>query len=155
MSGRASRQSLRERLNTFRLWCPNHTREDLWKLRKIRRDVTRQYDVQSTVAYMRFLTTVHGDDVPGVERIVLPVHDGNRPPELTDAAIAEADTWEPEYRLRCRMPDQRALVWRECIYDRGRGDGYAASVRETHPAVHKALVGKSPDECRWCKGNGA
>lgn len=82
---------------------------------------------------------------------VLPTYDGDRPADLTDSHIAAAHTWVSEYRNRWRSPDQRALVFREAIYDRGRGDGYAASVRASHRAVHEALAGEPTTWCEWCR----
>lgn len=96
----------------------------------------------------------HCDWVEPTERHVLPVYDGDRPADLTDKMLADARSWEPEYRNRCRTRDQRALVFREAIHDRGRGDGYAASVRETHRAVHEALAGESTKGCKWCEESG-
>lgn len=82
--------------------------------------------------------------------------DGNRPADLTDSKIDDAATWVPEHRHRCRTRDGKALVWREMTHDRGRGDGYAASVRETHRDVHRALsggetTGPTIKGCPWCK----
>jgi len=81
--------------------------------------------------------------------------DGDRPADLTDSKIDDAATWLPEHRHRCRTRDGKALVWREMMHDRGRGDGYAASVRETHPTVHRALsddetTGPTIRGCKWC-----
>ena len=87
-------------------------------------------------------------------RWVLPVRDGDRPAGLTDEQIGNAATYAPEYRNRCRTVDQRALVLRDAILDRGRADGYAAGVRETHHAVHQALAGDNTSGCKWCKGGG-
>ena len=87
---------------------------------------------------------------PSISRHVLPVYDGDRPADLSDHEIAEAWTWEPEYRLALRDSIGRVLVWREWIYDRGRGDGHASGVRETHREVHEALAGESTCGCKWC-----
>lgn len=81
----------------------------------------------------------------------LPIDDGDRPDGLSDSEIAEAGTWNPEYRHRSRSPDGAALVRREWHHDRGRGDGYAASVRLTHRAVHRALTGEDTRGCKWCE----
>lgn len=82
--------------------------------------------------------------------------DGDRPADLTDKEIADAATWGPEYRNRCRTREGRALVWREMIYDRGRGGGHSLAVRETHSAVHRTLsddatTGPTIGGCPWCK----
>lgn len=81
--------------------------------------------------------------------------DGDRPADLTDKEIADAGSWEPEYRHRCRTREGRALVWREAIYDRGRGGGHSLAVRETHAVVHRTLsddatTGPTIRGCKWC-----
>lgn len=88
-------------------------------------------------------------------RWVMTVRDGDRPTSLSDHEIAEAWTWEPEYRLARHDSIGRVLVWREWLYDRGRGDGYASGVRETHREVHEVLVSESTTaginaKCKWC-----
>ena len=88
----------------------------------------------------------HTDYAASMGRRTRPLYDGTRPADLTDRDIREAATWEPEYRNRARMPDQRALVNREWHLDRGRADGYAAGVRETHPPVCRALAGETYDQ---------
>jgi hypothetical protein len=77
---------------------------------------------------------------------VLSLYGGDRPADLTDEDIREAGMWNPEYRNRSRLPDQRALVHREYYLDRGRGDGYAVGVRATHFDVHRALAGERYDQ---------
>lgn len=83
-------------------------------------------------------------------RRVLPVCEGDRPADLTDQQIATAECVDPEYRNRSCTPDQRALVVREWFYDRGRGDGYGISIRETHREVHESLAGEPTPSCPWC-----
>jgi hypothetical protein len=83
----------------------------------------------------------HTDYAASMERRTRPLYDGDRPADLTDREIREAATWEPEYRNRARMPDQHALVNRAWYLDRGRADGFAAGVRETHRYVHRMLAG--------------
>lgn len=80
-----------------------------------------------------------------------PVYGGDRPASLADREIAYADARAFEYRNSMRTPDAAALVMRDWVFDRGRGDGYAVGVRETHRAVHEALAGEPCPTCQRCK----
>lgn len=79
-------------------------------------------------------------------RFVLPLYDGDRPKEVSDKAIATLDAINPEYRNRSITQEGLALQRREAHIDRGRGDGYAEGVRDTHRRVHEALLGETYDQ---------
>lgn len=82
---------------------------------------------------------------------VLPVYDGDRPEDLTDDEIRKAALLESEYRVRYQYTDSYPFSRREQILDRGRGDGYAAGVYETHRLIHEALAGEPTSRCKWCQ----
>ena len=79
-------------------------------------------------------------------RFVLPVYDGDRPKDLSDGDIEIMDGISNEYRNRWSTEEGSALQRRDRHLDRGRGDGYAAGVRDTHRRVHEALLGETYDQ---------